>query len=290
MSGRAARARHRAGAGRLRLRPDGRRRGVVPQLPGAGVRRSAAPAGAGRASSTDCCPSLLERLARRRRTATFFVLGEVAERLPERVREIAAAGHEVASHGFLHRRASTLPLGELRADAARAKALLEDLLGTPVARISLARVVAAPSPASIADPSVAEARLSPTTARSPRWPGAGRRSNPPSRGAPALERRRRVDRSAAADLRRPPAASGRRLGREAGAAGVARSQPRLAIVRQGGLPVVDGPPVGAGGAPDPGRASPAWRASSTRPAAPGFRGRASTSCSARCRGPRSARL
>ncbi len=77
-------------------------------------------------------PDLLELLSRAGRSATFFVLGEVAETLPGRVRQIAAGGHEVASHGFLHRRASTRPLGELRADAARSKALLEDVLGSPV--------------------------------------------------------------------------------------------------------------------------------------------------------------
>src|SRR4029453_6230344 len=55
-------------------------------------------------------PALLERLAEAGCTATFFVLGEVAERLPGRVREIAEAGHEVASHGYLHLRACERPL------------------------------------------------------------------------------------------------------------------------------------------------------------------------------------
>ncbi|MGH9360578.1 MAG: polysaccharide deacetylase family protein, partial [Thermoanaerobaculia bacterium] len=47
-------------------------------------------------------PELLLRFAEAGCRGTFFVLGEVAERLPGRVREIAAAGHEVASHGYLH--------------------------------------------------------------------------------------------------------------------------------------------------------------------------------------------
>src|SRR5215207_2446271 len=51
-------------------------------------------------------PELLATLAEAGSKATFFVLGEVAERLPGRVREIAAAGHEVASHGYIHLRAS----------------------------------------------------------------------------------------------------------------------------------------------------------------------------------------
>ena len=77
-------------------------------------------------------PELLDLLAGAGATATFFVLGEVAERLPHRIREIAAAGHEVASHGHLHLRASQRPLPELLADLRRAKDLLEDLVGEPV--------------------------------------------------------------------------------------------------------------------------------------------------------------
>src|SRR4051794_9758201 len=61
-------------------------------------------------------PELLEMLARSGRSATFFVLGEVAERLPRRVREIAAAGHEVASHGHHHLRASDRTPEQFAAD------------------------------------------------------------------------------------------------------------------------------------------------------------------------------
>ena len=47
-------------------------------------------------------PRLLELLARHQVTATFFVPGRVAERYPGRVAEIAAAGHELAHHGYTH--------------------------------------------------------------------------------------------------------------------------------------------------------------------------------------------
>lgn len=77
-------------------------------------------------------PELLDRLAEAGRTATFFVLGEVAERLPGRIREIAAAGHEVASHGYLHLRACERPLAAFRSDVERSKELLEDIIGEPV--------------------------------------------------------------------------------------------------------------------------------------------------------------
>ncbi|HYU32806.1 MAG TPA: polysaccharide deacetylase family protein [Thermoanaerobaculia bacterium] len=77
-------------------------------------------------------PEMLDMLAAAGRTATFFVLGEVAARLPRRVREIAAAGHEVGSHGYLHLRATGRTLDEFVRDLRRSKAVLEDLLGEPV--------------------------------------------------------------------------------------------------------------------------------------------------------------
>src|SRR5438270_3083002 len=45
---------------------------------------------------------LLETLARHRVQATFFVLGWVAERVPDLIREISRCGHEIASHGYSH--------------------------------------------------------------------------------------------------------------------------------------------------------------------------------------------
>ena len=63
---------------------------------------------------------------------TFFTLGWVAEHFPEVVRRIAAAGHEVASHGMQHVRVRDQSPEEFRADIARAKALLEDVSGQRV--------------------------------------------------------------------------------------------------------------------------------------------------------------
>jgi len=77
-------------------------------------------------------PELLELLAEAGRSATFFVLGEVAERLPRRIREIATAGHEVASHGYLHLRACGRSPAAFRSDVERCKDLLEDVVGEPV--------------------------------------------------------------------------------------------------------------------------------------------------------------
>jgi peptidoglycan/xylan/chitin deacetylase (PgdA/CDA1 family) len=77
-------------------------------------------------------PELLATLAEAGCTATFFVLGEVAERLPRRIREIAAAGHEVGSHGYLHLRAFDRSPQDFARDLTRSKDVLEDLIGEPI--------------------------------------------------------------------------------------------------------------------------------------------------------------
>lgn len=64
--------------------------------------------------------------------ATFFTLGWIAEHYPVMVRRIVDNGHELASHGYAHRRASDQTPDEFRQDVSQAKALLEDLGGQPV--------------------------------------------------------------------------------------------------------------------------------------------------------------
>ena len=75
---------------------------------------------------------LSELLTRHASRATFFILGWVAEREPELVRELAAAGHEIASHGWDHRRVTNQNPAEFRVSVRRTKELLEDLTGAPV--------------------------------------------------------------------------------------------------------------------------------------------------------------
>src|SRR5438552_18620231 len=75
--------------------------------------------------------TLLEMLARRTVRATFFVLGWVARKHPEIIREIAAAGHEVASHGMRHRLIYTKPLAEFQIETWVVTALVKDLRTTP---------------------------------------------------------------------------------------------------------------------------------------------------------------
>lgn len=64
--------------------------------------------------------------------ATFFTLGWIAERYPQVVRRIVDNGHELASHGYGHQRASDLTPAQFRADITRAKAILEDRGGVAV--------------------------------------------------------------------------------------------------------------------------------------------------------------
>src|SRR5207247_1056887 len=76
---------------------------------------------------------LLDFLAARSITATFFVVGIVAEAQPDLVRDIAGAGHEVALHSWQHTPLVDQDAASFRAETARGKALLEDLTGAPVA-------------------------------------------------------------------------------------------------------------------------------------------------------------
>jgi polysaccharide deacetylase family protein (PEP-CTERM system associated) len=64
--------------------------------------------------------------------ATFFTLGWIAERYPQVVRSIVDNGHELASHGYGHQRASDLTPEQFRDDITRAKQLLEDLGGVAI--------------------------------------------------------------------------------------------------------------------------------------------------------------
>jgi len=64
--------------------------------------------------------------------ATFFTLGWIAERYPNVVKRIVAGGHELASHGYGHLRASDQTRAEFDNDIRSSKALLEDIGGQQV--------------------------------------------------------------------------------------------------------------------------------------------------------------
>jgi polysaccharide deacetylase family protein (PEP-CTERM system associated) len=75
---------------------------------------------------------LLELFAETGVTATFFVLGWVAERIPRLVSQIGAAGHEIASHGSAHRLIYDQTRAAFREDVRRSKHVLEDSAGVEV--------------------------------------------------------------------------------------------------------------------------------------------------------------
>jgi polysaccharide deacetylase family protein (PEP-CTERM system associated) len=72
---------------------------------------------------------VLAVLAEHRARATFFVLGWVAERHPDLVRRIAAAGHEVGSHGYAHQLLYRQTPAEFAGDLERSVAALRRALG-----------------------------------------------------------------------------------------------------------------------------------------------------------------
>ncbi|MEO8062814.1 MAG: XrtA system polysaccharide deacetylase [Pseudomonadota bacterium] len=81
------------------------------------------------AASTD---RLLAMLDERRIKGTFFVLGWVADKVPQLVKRIASLGHEVACHGYSHELIYRQTPAVFAEETHRSKALLEDLTGLPV--------------------------------------------------------------------------------------------------------------------------------------------------------------
>ena len=64
--------------------------------------------------------------------ATFFTLGWIAERHPAMIRRIVDAGHELASHGYDHRRVDAMDPAAFREDLRRTRAILQDASGVAV--------------------------------------------------------------------------------------------------------------------------------------------------------------
>ena len=64
--------------------------------------------------------------------ATFFVLGSIADEMPELVREIADRGHEVASKGYFHHSIGHFGREEFRDDVARSREALENAAGAKI--------------------------------------------------------------------------------------------------------------------------------------------------------------
>lgn len=75
---------------------------------------------------------LLDQLESTGHKATFFIVGQIAELEPTLVRAIHRAGHEVASHGWDHRRVLAMDPGTFREDVRRSKDALEQVIGEAV--------------------------------------------------------------------------------------------------------------------------------------------------------------
>ena len=75
---------------------------------------------------------LLELLQKHDLRATFFILGWIAEKHKTLVRDIAGAGHEVASHGYSHILYHKSEPGKVRRDIGKSKQVLEDIIGEAV--------------------------------------------------------------------------------------------------------------------------------------------------------------
>ena len=80
----------------------------------------------------DSTRRLLELFDRRGAKATFFFLGWIAERLPDLVREVSEAGHEIGSHGYDHRVLGDLGPEGFEQDLDRTSRILEGITGEPV--------------------------------------------------------------------------------------------------------------------------------------------------------------
>lgn len=75
---------------------------------------------------------LLDLFAENDVKSTFFTLGWVAKRCPDVIKRIVDEGHELASHGLAHQRATTMTRDEFRADVSQSKAILEDIGGVAI--------------------------------------------------------------------------------------------------------------------------------------------------------------
>jgi len=78
----------------------------------------------------DSTRRLLDLFAKRDAKATFFCLGWIAERMPDVIREIHDAGHEVGSHGYDHRLLPELGQAGFRDDLERTAGILAGITGS----------------------------------------------------------------------------------------------------------------------------------------------------------------
>ena len=76
-------------------------------------------------------PALLDKLEAAGIVATFFIVGERAEKHPSLVQRIARAGHEIGNHTWTHSEPRQTSTSTFLAELQRTRAFLEDLTGEP---------------------------------------------------------------------------------------------------------------------------------------------------------------
>ena len=82
--------------------------------------------------SRDRINSLIDYLIEKKIAATFFIVGELAEKYPELVRRIAENGLEVAAHGYRHQHMGMIRRADARIEITRSKDVLEAIIGQAV--------------------------------------------------------------------------------------------------------------------------------------------------------------
>lgn len=75
---------------------------------------------------------LLDLFAEKGVKSTFFTLAWVAQRCPDVIKRIVDEGHELASHGLAHRRATTMSKSEFETDVSESTKILEDISGQAI--------------------------------------------------------------------------------------------------------------------------------------------------------------
>lgn len=77
-------------------------------------------------------PDILKTLKKENIHATFFIVGQWAEKYPQAVKSIAEEGHDIANHSYSHLKMSSLDRERLTSEITNCTKILEDISGKPV--------------------------------------------------------------------------------------------------------------------------------------------------------------
>lgn len=80
---------------------------------------------------SDATTMVLDLLDEYEQKATFFVLGEVAEKFPETIQEIQQRGHEIAAHGYMHKNIFSLSPSDFEEDLKKVTDVLSSITSEP---------------------------------------------------------------------------------------------------------------------------------------------------------------